>query len=104
MEANNATNNDELPAIHYTEATDNSVTAVFENGAKLRYTKEEDNRIFEEVFAPSDADSVMERTHVLDGGHLDEILRESSNYYEQYETRGELMQDWSTLGEWITHN
>jgi hypothetical protein len=88
---------------HYAEA-------VFTNGAILRYVLEQattDNaKIVEEVFAPSDPHSVMERSTVVHPPtdvSPSRCLVESLDVYDDYETVAELERDWTNLSEWIVH-
>jgi len=102
MEAHNAST-DELPAIKSREVGRNTSTLVFDNGAKLRMSAEE-GQIYEEVFAPSDSDSVMERNWVGSGDDVEAFLDEAEAMYKDYDSREAMLHDWSTLAEWITHD
>jgi hypothetical protein len=84
--------------------------AVFTNSAILRYVREQATtgsaKIVEEVFAPSDPHSVMERSTVVHpptDSSPSECLVESLDVYDAYEDVALLTADWSTLGEWILH-
>jgi len=93
----------ELPEIERIESGESTATAYFENGAKLRYTKKDDG-YHEQVFAPSDPDSVMEDLFVTSGPETAaNILAESLDVYDMYETVAELQKDWESLAEWIVH-
>ena len=107
MAQNNTAATEELPEVKKVEkkpVTNPVITTVyFENGAKLRY-KANDGKIVEEIFAPSDPDSVMDSTVITEGAETTEnIAATSLDLYDEYETVGELMQDWGSLAEWITH-
>ena len=93
----------EIPEVSNVERTETQATAYFENGAKLRY-KERAAGIHEEVFAPSDPDSVMEDVFIT--SHADtpaNVLADSLDMLEDYDTVEELRIDWDSLAEWITH-
>jgi len=84
---------------------------VFTNGAMLRYAREPSERyekkIVEEVFAPSDPHSAMERNTVVNRHNVttaEECLVEALDVYDDYSSLDGLMQDWSTLAEWIRHD
>jgi len=90
----------------------NYAECVFTNGAMLRYVREPspnvdgEYRIEQEIFAPSDPHSVMECA-VVNRAPTDETpaecLVESLEFYGNYSSVDELMQDWSLLAEWILH-
>lgn len=93
----------ELPEISDIEHAATRSTARFENGAKLVYVEKHDG-IHERVFAPSDSDSAMEDTFIT--AHADttgNVLNESLDMYDGYDTVAQLRQDWESLAEWITH-
>ena len=105
----NVSDSDELPAIDKIDETVHEnrprFNIWFENGARLRYHVRNGD-IIEDVFAPSDADSVMDSAYIGEGDESDaaEARDQAAEYYEHYETVGELKQDWTNLADWITHD
>ena len=94
---------DELPPITGYDSDSTGSWIIFGNGGALKYTVD-DGVVFEEIYAPSDPRSVMERSKIGEQmQELDGYIDEARQMYEQYDTRGELMRDWETLAEWITH-
>lgn len=97
-----------LPSVSKRESDDNSATAWFENGAKLRYRVTQDGRVLEETFGPSDPHSVWESANVTGSKDEDpdpgEYLEVSLGVYRSdMDNMADLKSDWTPLYEAFQH-
>lgn len=92
-----------LPSVSKRESDENSATAWFENGAKLRYRVTQDGRVVEETFPETDPHSVWESADVTgsrdDDPDPEEYLDESLDVYAGLDTMADLDAGWTSLYE-----